>query len=207
MFNLEQSIAEWRKQMLAAGIKSPVPLEELEIHLREEIGRNIQFGSARNRPLPLQSANLASPANSIRNLTGAEIKTSPLMSKTVLILAGLFGISFGFAMALPVLGTFHRTGTMLHWPPLLIGTTIIFSAASTTLYLIRTNASARGRQMVNIGVILVGLPCTVICASTLFQLHDSEQFWWPPVVAAIAVFFGCCLYFNRPRPSQTRTSK
>ena len=37
MFNLEQAIAEWRQQMLATGIQTPVPLEELEIHLREEI--------------------------------------------------------------------------------------------------------------------------------------------------------------------------
>ena len=40
----KQSIAEWRKQMLAAGIKTPVPLEELEIHLREEIERQMQSG-------------------------------------------------------------------------------------------------------------------------------------------------------------------
>jgi len=39
MFELEKSIADWRRQMLAAGIKSPLPLEELEIHLREEIER------------------------------------------------------------------------------------------------------------------------------------------------------------------------
>jgi hypothetical protein len=44
MFSLEQSIAEWRKQMLAAGIKSPVPLEELENHLREEIERQVKVG-------------------------------------------------------------------------------------------------------------------------------------------------------------------
>src|ERR1700677_1194271 len=44
MFNLEQSIADWRKQMLAAGIKTPVPLEELEIHLREEIERQMKLG-------------------------------------------------------------------------------------------------------------------------------------------------------------------
>ena len=37
MFNLESSIAEWRRQMLASGIQSPVPLDELENHLREEI--------------------------------------------------------------------------------------------------------------------------------------------------------------------------
>jgi hypothetical protein len=37
MFDLETKILEWRKQMLSAGIKSPVPLEELECHLRERI--------------------------------------------------------------------------------------------------------------------------------------------------------------------------
>ncbi|HEV2691632.1 MAG TPA: hypothetical protein VG347_01925 [Verrucomicrobiae bacterium] len=45
MFNLEQSIAVWRQQMLAAGIRSPEPIEELESHLREEISRQIQAGA------------------------------------------------------------------------------------------------------------------------------------------------------------------
>ncbi len=44
MFDLEQSISKWRKQMLAAGIKTPVPLEELEIHLREEIEQQTKSG-------------------------------------------------------------------------------------------------------------------------------------------------------------------
>ena len=44
MFDLEQSIAAWRKQMLAAGIQAPVPLEELECHLREEIERQMKAG-------------------------------------------------------------------------------------------------------------------------------------------------------------------
>jgi hypothetical protein len=46
MFNLEQSIAEWRRQMQAGGIKTPVPLEELEGHLREEIERQIRAGTS-----------------------------------------------------------------------------------------------------------------------------------------------------------------
>ena len=45
MFNLEPSIAEWRRQMLAAGIQTPVPLEELEIHLREDIERQMKTRS------------------------------------------------------------------------------------------------------------------------------------------------------------------
>jgi hypothetical protein len=44
MFNLEHAIADWRQQMLAAGIKTPVPLDELESHLREEIERQMKSG-------------------------------------------------------------------------------------------------------------------------------------------------------------------
>ena len=43
MFDLEQSVAEWRQQMLAAGVQ-PVPLEELESHLQEEIERQMKSG-------------------------------------------------------------------------------------------------------------------------------------------------------------------
>lgn len=44
MFNLEKAITEWRRQMLAAGIKTPVPLDELESHLREEIEAQLKSG-------------------------------------------------------------------------------------------------------------------------------------------------------------------
>jgi hypothetical protein len=44
MFNLELAIVEWRRQMLAAGVKTPVPLEELESHLRDEIERQTKLG-------------------------------------------------------------------------------------------------------------------------------------------------------------------
>jgi len=44
MFNLEQSISDWRQKMLANGIQSPVPLDELESHLREEIEQLTRSG-------------------------------------------------------------------------------------------------------------------------------------------------------------------
>jgi hypothetical protein len=44
MFDLEQSIIEWRRQMLAAGIPR-VTLDELESHVRQEIDRQIQSGA------------------------------------------------------------------------------------------------------------------------------------------------------------------
>ena len=44
MFNLEQSIVEWRRQMLAAGLRNPNLLDELESHLHEEVERQMESG-------------------------------------------------------------------------------------------------------------------------------------------------------------------
>src|ERR1700689_3863590 len=44
MFDLESAITDWRKQMLDAGIKTPATLDELESHLRDEMGRQLQSG-------------------------------------------------------------------------------------------------------------------------------------------------------------------
>lgn len=45
MFNLEQAIAKWRRRMCAAGIKTPVPLDELENHLREGVEQQTRSGA------------------------------------------------------------------------------------------------------------------------------------------------------------------
>jgi len=44
MFNLEQAIASWRKQLSASGINSPGVVDELEDHLRLEIEHQVQKG-------------------------------------------------------------------------------------------------------------------------------------------------------------------
>ena len=49
MFNLEKSIAEWRRQMIAGGIKSPHVLDELESHLREDVEQRVRSGVPAHR--------------------------------------------------------------------------------------------------------------------------------------------------------------
>jgi len=49
MFNLEQSISEWRGQMLSAGVKNPDIVDELESHLREDWERRVQSGESEER--------------------------------------------------------------------------------------------------------------------------------------------------------------
>ena len=61
MFNLEKSISEWRRQMQAAGIKTSVPLEELEIHLREDIDRLVQSGLSQETAFNISARHLGQP--------------------------------------------------------------------------------------------------------------------------------------------------
>ena len=46
MFNLEQSIAKWRRQLQSAGVKHPEIVDELESHLREDVARRVQSGES-----------------------------------------------------------------------------------------------------------------------------------------------------------------
>jgi hypothetical protein len=46
MFNLEQSISEWRGQMLSAGVRNSDIVDELESHLREDWARRVQSGES-----------------------------------------------------------------------------------------------------------------------------------------------------------------
>src|SRR5690349_4271578 len=46
MFNLEQALLDWRRQMLDAGLRNPTLLDELESHLIEEAEQQMKSGVA-----------------------------------------------------------------------------------------------------------------------------------------------------------------
>jgi hypothetical protein len=61
MSNLEQKISEWRRQMRSAGIKPPVTLDELENHLREDIGARISAGNSEEKAFHLAVSRVGTP--------------------------------------------------------------------------------------------------------------------------------------------------
>src|ERR1700685_143219 len=75
MFDLEKSIADWRLQMLAAGIKTPVPLEELEIHLREEIEQQIQLGLKGQNAFEIDTRQIGSASTLKKEFKKSNMKT------------------------------------------------------------------------------------------------------------------------------------
>ena len=87
MFNLEQSIADWRRQMLAAEIKVPVPLEELEIHLREEIERQMKSGLNEQKAFEISVEQIGQP-----KMLGSEFKKNEgTLMKKIGIFAAIVG--------------------------------------------------------------------------------------------------------------------
>jgi uncharacterized membrane protein len=98
MFQLEQSIADWRRQMLAAGIKTPVPLEELESHLREEIERQAKSGLDEQKAFEISVQRVGQP-----KVLNSEFKKSErtLMKRTAKIGTGVIGVLIGMALLVP----------------------------------------------------------------------------------------------------------
>ena len=107
MFNLEKSIADWREQMLAAGIKTPVPLEELEIHLREEIERQMKSGLGEQKVFEISIRQIGQPKRLKKEFNKSKRK---YMKRTLVILLGIFAVLFGPAIFLPALALHNHQG-------------------------------------------------------------------------------------------------
>lgn len=105
MFNTEKAISEWRQQMLHGGIKTPVPMDELENHLREEIERQVKSGA--NEESAFESAaqkiGAAEPLKSEFEKASKDLrkaKEARVMQMVSLAVTGFFAIYIGTFLAL-----------------------------------------------------------------------------------------------------------
>jgi len=115
MFNLEQSIADWRQQMLAAGIKTPVPLEELESHLREEIERQLQAGAGAAEAFQIAIQRIG--VGTTLKVEFDKNNERKIMKHILVISAGVLGVLVGMALVMPAVAQYRQTGAMSHDEP------------------------------------------------------------------------------------------
>jgi len=119
--------------MLAAGIKTPVPLEELEIHLREEIERQMKLGLSEQKAFEISVQQIGQPKK-----LNSEFKKNErtLMKKIMTILLGIFGVFFGVGFILPALAKYRDlgiwTGEQLAYCSL--GAAIVIAGISTVIF-------------------------------------------------------------------------
>jgi Clp amino terminal domain, pathogenicity island component len=131
MFNLEQTISEWRRQMLAAGVKNPDVVDELESHLREDVVRQMQSGE--NAEQAFEAA-----VQRVGQASLLKREFAKLGGKKWVLLRQLKDIFVGSFVSIPSLSTFT-------------------SSARRTLELARTEAPRLHHSFVGTEHVLLGL--------------------------------------------------
>jgi hypothetical protein len=109
MFDPEQSIADWRQQMLAAGIQNPVPLEELENHLRDEVERQLHSGTSNQRAFEIAVQQIGKAGALNQEFEKTE---STVMKQIAKIGAGIIGVLVGMAFIMPAAAQCRHEGVM-----------------------------------------------------------------------------------------------
>ena len=130
MFNLEQSITDWRRQMLAAGIKTPEPLEELESHLRDDIERQVQLGVSAEQAFKIATQRMG-PAIELKSAFEKVHSNSnePMKEKFRNILVIIAGIAIAIGFVLPEIARWRSYGT----PPVWSMAFLLISTAAFTV--------------------------------------------------------------------------
>ncbi len=133
MFDLEEAIATWRRQVRAAGIQTPVPLDELENHLREEFAGEVQSGADPQAAFAIAVARFG-PAAGLRT----EFKNSEGFR-------GMIGAdavertnrALGLLWLIYCLGSFYRTtiGLMASLPIVRLTPLLVFAWLMDFVYL------------------------------------------------------------------------
>src|SRR5262245_19138800 len=98
MFNLEHSIAEWRRQMIDGGIKPSATLDELESHLREEMERLQRKGATDQNAFAIAVQRIGNAR--LLKIEFKKISRTPIMVERIMI--GIASIVIALGLSLTV---------------------------------------------------------------------------------------------------------
>jgi len=139
MFNLDQAIAEWRRQMTAGGIETPAILDELESHLREDVERELRSGPDVERAFTAAVRKIG-PASALKK--EFEKSTVAAAGEKLMFAAAVLVVAFGAFLSVVTLLLCYRTvaeramgfigigltfGTICGWPAIVSRLPVIYS--------------------------------------------------------------------------------
>ena len=194
MFNLEQAIADWRRQLLAAGIKSPAPLEELESHLRDEIAHQMKAGTSVQTAFKTSVARIGE-AVTLKQEFKKILTTGKNWFRTIGMFIALLGTVVGGAMILPGLGQWRDRG-VLHLGPVLVGSALAIMAGCPVIYGVRIYRWNQSRNLISVFVIAAGSFYLVPLIQAFFipKIDLIEWIFCAGLAAGSILFYGGCLH-------------
>lgn len=117
MRNLDHDIADWRRQMVAAGIKRADILDELESHLRDDVERRIQSGADTAQLFQKALAQFGQPHLLKAEFKKVQNRERQYMKRGLIISAGIIGILVGMALVMPAVAQYRQLGAMRNEEP------------------------------------------------------------------------------------------
>jgi hypothetical protein len=138
MFDLEKAVAEWRREMLADGIKTPVPLEELESHLREGVEQQLRLGLSPEEAFT-KAVMQVGKANPLKK-EFEKINHTKQMKKVIIVGLGIIGVMVGMALVMPAVAQYRNEGALLNDEPVLlvVGTVLTLGGVGAAVMGVRT---------------------------------------------------------------------
>jgi hypothetical protein len=183
MFNLDQAIREWRRQMTAGGIKTPAVLDELENHLREEVERQMRSGVETEKAFEAAAQKIG-PADALKKEFNK--CTVAAWSEKLMIAVAVLFVAFGiFLSSVTVIFCYFTPGERLVGfvgMGLTLATACVWPKIVPLLPLIHEK---RKRQAIEVACLLAGFG---IC-SLYIQLLVNRYEYPGGMVPAIG-FFG-----------------
>ncbi len=189
MSDLESSIIEWRRQMRAAGLKSGPRLDELESHLREEIGALTSAGASEAVAFEQAVARLGSPHsvstefNKIRvgHIWPVKIGWALWLAATLLVAGGLMrGLltgRLGLLLGAHILSVTAGYGGAM----LLGGFGILHVAWGRSGRLSRTRRQSLNRAVHRFGPLAAGLVIAGLLLGMFWSRQNLGRYWdWDP---------------------------
>jgi hypothetical protein len=135
MHNFDPQIANWRRQLLAVGIKNADVLDELESHLREEIERRSRAGADVSRVFEMAAAQFGQPQTLKAEFDRVNDRERKYMKRIVWIGAGILGVLVGMALVMPAVAQYRHEGAMRNGEPwlFLIGSLMTLAGGAAAL--------------------------------------------------------------------------
>jgi hypothetical protein len=106
MFDLEQSITEWRQRMSRGGVKALAVLDELESHVREDVERQMRSGVETQKAFELAVKKIG-PASLLKK----EFKKSraAVIGEKLMLAAAVLVLAFGAFLSMAALLLCYQT--------------------------------------------------------------------------------------------------
>src|ERR1700733_3200210 len=172
MFNLEQSISAWRRRMLAAGITTPVPLEELESHLRDDIEQRLRSGLNPQQEFETAVKSLGQ-ADPLTKEFAKEPSARGLLIGNLIVM--FCAVCYGWGFMWLNGAEKNHTQWLLGVIAIVLITLMMGSSVFVTLLLHRIVPKARIRWIGRAGMIVavLGWLGVVACRITIVGIHGS----------------------------------